>query len=488
MRQVEQMARTPLDVVDSVVGGGLEHLNEAWHRRRLRRLGQLEAMDPPGSGGWARTAGRPPREGNTLEVLVDGEQALPRIAEEVRQATSYVHIAGWHLEEDFGLDRDRDPTPMRHLLAELAERVEVRVLLWAGPPLPAFRPHRSELRRLQQDLTRGTRVKCVLDAREFTMHCHHEKLVIIDGRVAFVGGIDLTTLQGDRYDRNGHPPREGIGWHDAASRLTGPAVTDVAEHFRSRWQEVAKEPLPAPEPQQPTGRHTVQVVRTLPETYRFAPRGEFSLLESYVRALRSAERFIYLENQFLWSTEIANILDEKLQDPPCDDFRILLVLPVRPNNGKDTTRGQLGGMIQADDGGHRLLATTIRSGDDSGFGTCYVHAKIGIVDDRWLTLGSGNLNEHSLFNDTEVNVVCHDEELARDTRLRLWAEHLEVPVEQVSGEPCRVIDEQWAPISVEQLRRQEAGEPPTHRLLALPGVSRRSGRLTGPLRGLLVDG
>ena len=54
----------------------------------------------------------------------------------------------------------------------------------------------------------------------------------------------------------------------------------------------------------------------------------------------------------------------------------------------------------------------------------YVHAKIGIVDDRWLTIGSANLNEHSLFNDTELNVLTCDPELARGTRLRLWSEHL----------------------------------------------------------------
>jgi phosphatidylserine/phosphatidylglycerophosphate/cardiolipin synthase-like enzyme len=406
----------------------------------------------------------------------------------MRKATSYVHIAGWHLESDFRLDRDDPATTLLPFLAELAERVEVRVLLWAGPPLPAFRPHRSDLRAERDRLTRGTRIKCVLDSREFTMHCHHEKIVVIDGRVAFVGGMDLTTLQGDRFDRPHHPPRRGIGWHDAATIVRGPVVTDVAGHFRSRWQEVAHESLPEPEPQQAAGRHTVQLVRTVPErNYRFLPDGEFSILESYVRALRSAERFVYLENQFLWSTEISNILDELLHDPPCDDFRVLLMLPVRPNNGKDTTRGQLGGMIQSDRGDH-ILATTVRSGTGSEADVCYVHAKIGIVDDRWFTLGSGNLNEHSLFNDTEVNLVSHDPELARQTRLRLWSEHLQLPVSEIDGEPCRVIDELWAPIAREQLRRQERGEPPTHRLIALPGVSRRSGRLSGPLRGLLVDG
>jgi phosphatidylserine/phosphatidylglycerophosphate/cardiolipin synthase-like enzyme len=117
-----------------------------------------------------------------------------------------------------------------------------------------------------------------------------------------------------------------------------------------------------------------------------------------------------------------------------------------------------------------------------------VHAKIGIVDDAWLTLGSANLNEHSLFNDTEMNVVTHDTALARETRLRLWSEHLELPIEQVVGEPAQVIDDCWKPISKEQLARREAGEPLTHRLVRLAHVSKRSERLLGPLQGLLLNG
>lgn len=482
------MKRSPLDLFDSIVGGGIERLNEAHHRRRMAGIGQLGAMDPPGSGGWATTAGSPPRDGNTLEVLIDGANAFPRMAQELRDATSHVHIAGWDLDTDFMIERGERETQISALLAELAERVDVRVLLWAGPPLPAFRPHRSDLRKVRDQLTHGTRVKCVLDSREYTMHCHHEKVIVIDDRVAFVGGLDLTTLQGDRFDSAEHPRRDGIGWHDGATRLTGPVVTDVAEHFRERWQEVAHEELAEPEPQPATGELTVQMVRTLPEkTYQFLPRGEFSILESYVRALRSAERLIYLENQFLWSTEIANILDDKLRNPPSEEFRMLVVLPVKPTNGKESTRGQLGGMIQSDEH-DRLLATTLRSGTGPDPATCYVHAKIGIVDDQWFTLGSGNLNEHSLFNDTEVNVVCHDRDLARDTRLRLWSEHLGMPVDEIDGEPHRVIDELWAPIAREQLRRQRNGGPATHRLIALPGLSRRADRLEGPIRGLLVDG
>ena len=68
------------------------------------------------------------------------------------------------------------------------------------------------------------------------MHCHHEKLVIVDGTLAFVGGIDLTDLAGDRFDGPPHAKSTQLGWHDAAVSLTGPAVADVAAHFAMRWR------------------------------------------------------------------------------------------------------------------------------------------------------------------------------------------------------------------------------------------------------------
>jgi len=207
-----------------------------------------------------------------------------------------------------------------------------------------------------------------------------------------------------------------------------------------------------------------------------------------VGALRSAERLIYLENQFLWSPEIVEVLEDKLRNPPDERFRLLVLLPAKPNNGADTTRGQLGVLAGADNGAGRFLATTISARSGQLTGPLYVHAKIGIVDDAWLTVGSANLNEHSFFNDTEMNVVTCDSNIARETRLRLWAEHLERSVKEVSGEPVRVIDELWRPIASEQLKRRQRGEPLTHRLQELPGVSRRSMGLIGPLDSLLVDG
>ena len=117
-----------------------------------------------------------------------------------------------------------------------------------------------------------------------------------------------------------------------------------------------------------------------------------------------------------------------------------------------------------------------------------MHAKIGIVDDAWLTIGSANLNEHSLFNDTEMNIVAHDPRLAADTRRRLWAEHLELSDDELPADPIAAIDQLWKPISKEQLERRLDGRPLTHRLARLPHVSRRSSRAFGPLSGLLVDG
>jgi phosphatidylserine/phosphatidylglycerophosphate/cardiolipin synthase-like enzyme len=482
-----EIAGQGLLTAECLVGEVVSSQMCAHHERRLRRLGWSRALDPA-DGMWAEGE-PPPRPGNAIEILVDGAEALPAIARELRGARSHVHVTGWYFSPDFALVRDGDHVVLRNLLAELAERVDVRVLVWAGAPLPLFRPSRRQVRQMRDELIAGTRIQCELDSRERPLHCHHEKTIVIDDRVAFVGGMDLTTQAGDRYDLSDHYARAAVGWHDAAARIEGPAVGDVAEHFRMRWHEVAGETLPPVVPSEPAGDVELQVVRTVPEKiYDAVPRGDFRIAESYVRAFRQAERFIYAENQFLWSPEIASVLHQKLTDPPNDDFKIVFVLPSKPTSGRDDTRGVLGELIEADDDNGRLLACTLYARSGRIVDPIYIHAKIAIVDDRWLTIGSANLNEHSLFNDTEMNVVAHDPDLTRRTRLRLWSEHLELPSEEIPVDPIRAIDELWRPISEEQLERRLAGEPLTHRLARLPNVSKRTARLLGPLNGMLVDG
>jgi phosphatidylserine/phosphatidylglycerophosphate/cardiolipin synthase-like enzyme len=483
------MLKHPLEQIDTWTGQAVERSVGAHHRRRLRRAGRLAQLDPPPSPSlWA--AGDPaPRSGNSFEVLIDGAQALPRIAEALAGARSHVHIAGWHITPEFGLTRDEHARELREVLAELAERIQVRVLLWGGAPLRAFTPDRGEVREARERLLRGSRVQCALDVHERPMHCHHEKLVIVDGEVAFVGGIDLTSLGGDRFDSSDHPMRSRLGWHDAASRLSGPAVADVAAHFATRWREASGQELTPTPPPPSAGDVQLQVLRTVPEkVYPAIPHGDFRILEAYTRALRSATSLIYLESQFLWSEQMCEILAAKLREPPSEGFRVLVLLPAKPNNGTDATRGQLARLVRADDGAGRFLATTLSARTGGLSAPLYVHAKIGIVDDRWLTLGSANLNEHSFFNDTEMNVLTCDAAVARQTRLRLWSEHLERPLEEISGDPTTVIDELWRPLAEEQRRRLQGGQPLTHRMRELPGVSKRASALRGPLDSLIVDG
>jgi phosphatidylserine/phosphatidylglycerophosphate/cardiolipin synthase-like enzyme len=479
-------AKSPRDAADDALGQLVERLSTSHHRRRLARVHWATAIDPP-PGGWAE-GGPAPRPGNALTVLVDGAEALQAMADGIAKAESHVHITGWHITPSFAMTRGERPIALKELLAGVAARIPVRVLIWAGVPVPVMQPWRGDVRKVRDELTAGNQIQCALDARERPMHCHHEKTITIDDRIAFVGGIDLTNFHADRWDTQHHKPRGAVGWHDVATRIAGPAVRDVAENFAMRWQAITGETLPPVATPSSAGDIEVQVVRTVPDgTYPQLPRGDFRIMESYLRALRAAQHFIYLENQFLWSPEILKVLREKLAHPPTPKFRLVLVLPAKPDSGSDDTRGQLGTLVQADGDGGRLLACTLyATGGDKDW-QVYVHAKVGIVDDAWMTVGSANLNEHSLFNDTEMNLVTHDPGLAQQTRLRLWAEHLQRPVADLAGDPTDVIDRIWKPIAQEQAARRERGEPMTHRLTLLPGVSRRSRLLLGPLQGLVVD-
>lgn len=181
------------------------------------------------------------------------------------------------------------------------------------------------------------------------------------------------------------------------------------------------------------------------------------------------------------------MLREKLLHPPTPKFRVVMVLPAHPDTGGDYTRGQLRVLAEADRGG-RLVTTTLYAREGSQSRPVYVHGKVAIIDDSWLTLGSANLNDHSLFNDTEANIIVRDPDLVRATRLRLWAEHLELPTDRVGGDPVQVIDELWVPTAQEQRQRLDRGLPLTHRLVRLPHLSRRSVQLLGDLQGLVLDG
>jgi phosphatidylserine/phosphatidylglycerophosphate/cardiolipin synthase-like enzyme len=470
--------------VDNAAGRVIESLIRTHHQRRMDRNGWSSVLELDRASA-ADAGGAPLRRGNSVEVFVDGDATFGAMLDTIRGARRSVHIAGWHATPDFAMTRGTENVTLGDALREASRRAEVRVLMWGGAQLPVIHPTRSDARRARDGFLEIPGVVAALDDHEYLQHCHHEKLLVVDDRVAYVGGLDLTDLTNDRWDTSRHEPRESLGWHDAAVRLQGPVVADVAAHLNARWHEVTGERLVDPEPPSAAGPYDVRFVRTVPERiYGFLPGGEFTVLAAYRHALAGAKHLIYLENQFLWAPEIVDILEDKLLHPPSADFRLVLLLPRRPATGRDTTLGQLSRLVQADVD-NRLLPATLQAMADDSPGT-YVHAKVGIVDDQWLTIGSTNLNAHSLFNDTEANVVVTEPELVRDTRLRLWREHLGIT--DVGGDPARLFDETWVRIADEQLARRRAGKPPTHRLCRLEDVSARRDLVLGGLFGLIVDG
>jgi hypothetical protein len=170
-----------------------------------------------------------------------------------------------------------------------------------------------------------------------------------------------------------------------------------------------------------------------------------------------------------------DVLADKLRRPPADDFRVVIMLPGRPNTGEDDTRGQLALLAEADGDHGRFLATTIRARSGNTNDRVYVHAKVGIVDDRWLTLGSANLNRPLLLQRQRGQ--------RRHLRRGARATH-----DCDCGPPISNATSARRPIAAEQRERANRGEPLTHGLVELKATSRRSERLLGPLQALLVDG
>jgi phosphatidylserine/phosphatidylglycerophosphate/cardiolipin synthase-like enzyme len=175
----------------------------------------------------------------------------------------------------------------------------------------------------------------------------------------------------------------------------------------------------------------VQVLRTYPERrpgYPFAPKGERSIARAYIKAFDNADRFVYLEDQYLWSLDATRALCAALRRNP--RLRCVMVVPRYPDPA-----GLLGSASRF--GRWRVERALLRAGGDrvaifdleNDAGTpIYVHAKVCIVDDMWMTVGSDNLNRRSWTHDSELCCAVMDNagELPRQTRLRLALEHLDL--------------------------------------------------------------
>ncbi|GAC1437982.1 MAG: phospholipase D-like domain-containing protein [Chloroflexota bacterium] len=456
------------DVLESAVGRLARRVVGPLHRRRHRHSLRHEALNPETvrqarASWWGDDhrwypGGTPPRQHNRVVPLIDGEEYFADLHRALGEARSYVYIIGWCLTPRIPLCRgsleDLHASQVVQVLGAVAARVPVRLLLWSGAPA-LFQPTVRRVEEVRDTISRevGGDIICHLDGTAPFSHCHHQKAVVIDGQLAYVGGMDLTTFQGDRWDTTEHPLRAGPNWHDAALRIEGEAVADVEHNFRQRWEgSGGPGTLPHREPRHdPAWETPVQIVRTVPrKVYASAPRGEYGIHYAYIRALRQARRLIYLENQYLWSPDIMDALIAAINREHAAPFRIVIVLPTRAYTGKWDNDQHVQKLRDADRGrGIVSVYSPYTSGPGAGieafiYRPIYVHAKVAISDDEWLTVGSANLNSRGLVTDGEMNAVVRDRDLAHRMRVALWAEHLKLPREDVEGaDPIALVDGAW---------------------------------------------
>lgn len=473
--------------------------------RRLSRASKTDdnqgfpALPPPWNDDarWYR-GDFPPRSHNSVLPLPHGATYFADLCSRLATARQRVTIVGWTMTPRLAIVREGGQlTELASLLAQVSDHVEIYVLLWTGAPF-LFQPDRKAVEEARAELLESApRIRCELDRTANFSHDHHQKAVTIDGHTAYVGGIDLTTFQGDRWDTDEHPLRSGIGWHDVQVRVEGEIVADVERNFCQRWSAATGEVLVALAPEPRDGGHTAaQLVRTIPRPFHlpFAPRGEYGIKHALLHGIANARRFVYMESQYLWAPEIVTALCEAM-DRGNEDFRIALVLPAQAYDGRYDNDYHIGQLVKHDGGRGRFAAYSLYSWGPAQstkgyrYSPIYVHAKVTIVDDEWMLVGSANLNDRGLTTDSEIGIHGPMREEARNLRWQLWAEHLGMTVEEVAAvDPIELLDREWPrrALETERLRESEIQGPPWHIHPYTPGGTPQS-RLFDRVQALTLE-
>jgi phosphatidylserine/phosphatidylglycerophosphate/cardiolipin synthase-like enzyme len=415
-------------------------------------------------------AERPWSSGNVVVPHLHGVAYFARLAEVIGGTDhgDQVFFTDWRGDADELLTAE-GPSIGQLLCAAARRNVQVRGLLWRShSDRASFSAQENQKLGAEINDAGG---EALLDQRVRRGGSHHQKMVVVrhrdrpDADVAFVGGIDLCHSRRDDAAHAGDPQIQRLDrrygprppWHDATVEIRGPAVVDVLATFLQRWndptpldhdnpyrrmlQRAARMPRhPAPLPdvvtrQAVAGPHQVQVLRTYPvkrPPFPFAVAGERTIARAYQRAFARASRLVYLEDQYLWSDVVARTLTRALRRSP--RLQVIVVVPRFPDqdgplSGPPNRLGQLTAMeLLTEAGGDRFAVYDLEN--DAGT-PVYVHAKICIVDDAWMTCGSDNVNRRSWTHDSELTcaVVDPDGLLPRRLRTALWSEHLGLPLD-----------------------------------------------------------
>lgn len=419
--------------------------------------------------------------GNLARPLIHGAPYFAELLACIKAAGAgdLIWFTDWQTNADQRLDDSPDSQLLTALEGAITRGADVRALVWRSHS-PMLGYHADEHRDLGQLLQeRGGDV--LLDMRVRHNGAHHQKFVVIrygdspERDIAFVGGIDLCHGRRDDTAHHGDPQADEIAaeygarppWHDVQVALQGPAVHDVETVFRERWGDSCpttrnpfrrlrdavskldneRRPLPPqaqPPPPAENGTHAVQLLRTYPRLgpgwkYDFAHNGERSVARGYTRSIAMARELIYLEDQFLWGSEMSSVLVDALERNP--ELRVIAVLPQFPDqDGWFVRDPQILGRIR---GVMQVILTAVDQvafyGIENHSGTpVYVHAKVCVLDDHWVSIGSDNFCRRSWTNDSELTAAIVDEAgdengIARRLRLELAAEHLDLGPDAVAG-------------------------------------------------------
>jgi phosphatidylserine/phosphatidylglycerophosphate/cardiolipin synthase-like enzyme len=397
-----------------------------------------------------------------VALLLDAANYFGALRQSMLAAEHSILLAGWDIDSRTELRGDTAPDddgpatlgPLLSWLVRRRPKLTVRILLWDYSMLYAL--EREVLPRLNLDWKTPRRVQVCLDNCLPFGSSHHEKLAVIDGCIAYCGGIDLTIR---RWDRPAHDPADpdrrdpdGVAYapfHDLQLVVDGDAARALDELLRERWNRAAGvcvEAVTANSAPWPDGVAAdfrdidLGIARTRPA---WRDEAELRQVEAvFVDAIGRAQRLIYIENQYLTFPGVAAALGKRLE--ACPNLELIIVNPDSPGGWLEAqTMGQgrirfLARLALAGQPDRvRVLYPWVKAGADRV--AVMVHAKLMIVDDRLLQLGSSNLNCRSMGVDRECDLLIEAHDAAqrraiRAIRCRLLAHHLGLEPETLSAE------------------------------------------------------
>lgn len=396
-----------------------------------------------------------------VSLIVDAARYFAALRSAIQQAQHCVVMIGWEFDTRISLDphaQDEDvPEQLGKLLNwAVSERPDLKIYLleWDVGMIQTLGRGSTPLRLA--DWLAGDQISLKLDHAHPSGSAHHQKIVVIDDVLAFCGGIDATA---DRWDTREHldvnprrkRPTTGRSydpWHDATVALDGAAANALAQLVRDRWERATGEtidPAPATPPHWPKDLPpTMEIVRVAISRTAPAFNGREAVHEIealYLRIIGATQHSLYIESQYFASRKLAEAIAARLREADPPEF--VIINPETADGWLEekvmgSSRARLLALIrQADHRGRFRLYTPVTEGRTP----IYVHAKVVVMDDRLVRVGSSNLNNRSLGFDTECDLSIEarlaepeDADLRmRIARIRsdLLAEHLGVDMHTV---------------------------------------------------------